>query len=394
MRKLVLFALSIGFMYACNKQAGPGETVIKISAEGSTQVVLERLSPKEVTAIDTLESTDGNFEYTIMVDTADFFLATIDGIRVPFFSQGNEEILIEVEALTTGVDRNYQIKGNSESRRIKEVNDLAFSGSMYIDSIGAIVAQYQDSANFAEVRTNMQQAFEAKLTESKEALLAMIDADPSNLANLFIWPQSLANQQLVTAEDNFEYYVLVDSAITAKFPNNPHAVNFSKQLTRISSQVDAANAMKERQSSLNAGNPAPEISLPNREGNVLNLSDLKGQVVLVDFWAAWCRPCRAANPTLVAIYNQYKDRGFTVMSVSFDGLPQQQSPQNDWLQAIEQDGLIWDYHVSDLRGWSSAAGQAYGIQSIPFTVLVDREGNIIDKNINLNTLPSQLETLL
>jgi hypothetical protein len=97
---------------------------------------------------------------------------------------------------------------------------------------------------------------------------------------------------------------------------------------------------------------------------------------------------------LVKIYNDYKDQGFTVMSVSFDGLPQQKSPREEWLSAIQQDGLSWPYHVSDLKGWKSAAGQIYGIQAIPFTVLVDQEGNIVAKNVNLAELPAQLDALL
>jgi thiol-disulfide isomerase/thioredoxin len=214
------------------------------------------------------------------------------------------------------------------------------------------------------------------------------------MANLFIWPQSLGQMQLVGAEDHLDYYIRVDSALSIAYPNNPHAENFNKQLENIKTQVAAQNEMQAKQDQIAVGSPAPEISLPDSTGQLRSLSDLRGSVVLVDFWAAWCRPCRAANPMLVKIYNDYNDKGFTVMSVSFDGLQQQQNPRGEWLKAIQQDGLIWPNHVSDLQGWSSAAGRTYGIQAIPFTVLVDREGNIVAKNVNLSELPAQLDELL
>ena len=394
MKRLALFSLALLSLASCNNSVQPGQTVVKISAQGTDELVISQLSPQAVNTLDTLRSEDGNFEYIMTVDTGDFFLVNNSGLRIPFYSSGGEQILIEIEPLTNAVDRPYSIKGNKESMRIKEVNDMVYAAARRIDSLGNIITQHRDSADFAEIRDAMQVAFETELSSTTDALMAIIDNDPGNLANLFIWPQSLANRQLIRAEEHFEYYEKVNTALQSAYPQNPHALNFQKQLENIRMQVEAARAMEAKQAALAPGKPAPEISMANAEGEILNLSDLKGQVVLIDFWAAWCRPCRAANPELVKVYNQYKDRGFTVMSVSLDGLPQQQNPREDWLKAIEQDGLSWNYHLSDLRGWSNAAAQLYGVQSIPFTVLVDREGNIVAKNVGPNNLGTSLEGLL
>ncbi len=140
------------------------------------------------------------------------------------------------------------------------------------------------------------------------------------------------------------------------------------------------------------GKQAPDISLPSPDGKQYALSDLKGKVVLLDFWASWCGPCRRENPSVVKVYNQYKSKGFEVFSVSLDGLDsrtmaryggnqaqidqQMESSKNRWKQAIAQDKLSWDTHVSDLKKWDSAPAQTYGVSGIPRTFMIDREGNI------------------
>lgn len=129
------------------------------------------------------------------------------------------------------------------------------------------------------------------------------------------------------------------------------------------------------------GTKATELSYKDPTGKEIALSSLKGNMVLLDFWASWCGPCRRNNPGVVALYNKYQGKkwakgvkGFTVYSVSLD-----QNGEN-WKQAIKQDGLVWPNHVSDLKGWSSEAAAKYGIRSIPQTVLIDETGYVLAIN--------------
>lgn len=145
---------------------------------------------------------------------------------------------------------------------------------------------------------------------------------------------------------------------------------------------------------LSIGQQAPEINQSNPDGKNLSLSSLKGKIVLVDFWASWCGPCRRENPNLVRVYEKYKNakfhkaKGFEIYSVSLD------NSKDAWKAAIEKDGLTWKYHVSDLKRWKNEAAQLYGVNSIPSSYLIDQNGIVIAKNLRGAAIDQQLDALV
>jgi len=171
--------------------------------------------------------------------------------------------------------------------------------------------------------------------------------------------------------------------------NQPNYIAYGKQFIEKYGKDDplaAAQIGKEikRLSAFSLGGEAPDFTMNTPEGQPMKLSDHRGKVVLVDFWASWCGPCRRENPNVVKMYNKYKEKGFDILSVSLD------KNKDRWLGAIEKDKMTW-HHVSDLKGWQNEAAKLYGVRSIPETILLDGEGNIIARKLRGPMLEAKLK---
>jgi thiol-disulfide isomerase/thioredoxin len=194
-------------------------------------------------------------------------------------------------------------------------------------------------------------------------------------------------------------FINLHKAVSARLSASDPQLELAKEYAMVIGQIEQQAMMEAAAAKIKVGEPAPEIALPGPDGKIRKLSDYKGKLVLLDFWASWCGPCRKANPHVVEIYHKYKKQGFDVFSVSLDGVdgrtaqsmtdPAQlkeatAATKERWISAISQDQLVWDGHVSDLKKWQSAPAGVYGVNSIPSTFLVGRDGKIVAVNPRTN----------
>jgi len=239
----------------------------------------------------------------------------------------------------------------------------------------------------SEEYVSMMQRFMKKEIDAN-SMTKYIKEEASPLAGMML------AMKIFKARPNYAdiHRAVLDRMHKTDLVDKPLAIQYGSMVSMLESKRKSL----QRSSTIKVGQAAPEIALKDPYGKEYKLSDLKGKVVLVDFWAAWCKPCRAENPHLVKVYNEYQDKGFTVFSVSLDGLDTQSKrrfnddaskikaglakTRQDWAAAIEEDNLTWDYHVSDLKRWESIPVAEYGVGIIPQTFLLDRDGKVAALN--------------
>lgn len=305
----------------------------------------------------------------------------------------------------------YVFKGEIEHPKLVYITSESYRGAIpvFLESSKIVVSAHLDSLAKAKVNGSKSHDFYAstntKLTEfdkvwqdfyygeyrnmsiiekeQNEVVVNMLYDSAQNLKANYLQDFLLKNgKEFATpllALDNID--AMQVDAVQAIYDNldpklleTNDAKNFAKRLTIVKRTA--------------VGQPFIDFTMNDTLGNAISLSEYaNGKYVLVDFWAAWCGPCRRENPNVVANFEKFNDKGFTVFGVSFD------KNREDWIKAIKTDKLFWG-QVSDLQGWGNAAGKLYGIQSIPQNILLDPNGIIIEKNLRGPALGKKLEELL
>lgn len=387
--------LSILSIIAITLSCNSGGTSISGSVTGAEELTLVKISGRNT--MDTLQvipvSEGGDFSYIPEIDSLTFiFVYVNEQFNIPLLLNPDDQVELAITAVSP--ETNYTISGSYESEAIKSILEITEGAIKRVDSLSQMLDGSQDSGNFAALRGQLDVAYNQIMESSAQAFKDRIDQNPGDMANIYIFSQGVGNRPILSVQENFDYLEKVSNGIQETYPGHRITKSFKEDTDRMRAQVSEQSRLEEIKNAVSAGAVVPEISLPDPSGNVRNLSDLRGKVVLVDFWAAWCKPCRMENPNVVRMYKKYQPKGFEVYSVSLDGLPNQQNPKELWTQAVVQDGLMWDNHVSDLKGWNSQAVTTFGFQGIPYTVLVDRDGTIIETNLRGAALEQKLEELL
>jgi len=310
---------------------------------------------------------EGKFSIKGEVPAEDYYSVRIGQSIINVILRKDSDIKIYGDG--ANLSKFSNIVGSDESATMQKFAAKLEVWNAKKDSAVAIINA--DQSKTTQVNSEMQPHF----TEFQNEFKAFVSENQGSSA-------LIVALGAIDPSQDFASYESIVLQLSKAFPQSPTVKAVMQNYTNLKTQKDAANVLA-------PGKPAPDFEeLMVDRKTKMKLSDLKGQVVLLDFWASWCGPCRKENPNVVNVYNKYKNKGFTVMSVSLD------DNLDRWKQAIDADGLIWPNHVSDLKKWSSAAAQKYQVRGIPFTVLIDQKGNIYQTNLRGPQLEAAVKQLL
>lgn len=317
---------------------------------------------------DTIQlKSDNTFAKTLTISEPGFY-------RLNFYNKQVLSLILHKSNLEVSVDGShpqgfFEVKGSPDMDLIGEVQKIIKS----IDDEPEVLnlnAAFQDAVKKGnqEEMLRLQQEYQQIAKKYHDRVAELLVARSPSMGAI-----TLLQNRTLDPDAYYETY----KTVADKLENS--------EWSKYAVAQDLIETVK-KMGALAIGQPAPEIALPDPDGNIVKLSSLKGKYVLVDFWAKWCGPCRRENPNVVRAYQKYKDKGFTVFGVSLD------RNREDWLQAIKEDNLTWT-HVSDLKFWQSEAAKAYNVTAIPFSVLLDPNGIIIGKNLRGRALDEKLEEI-
>jgi len=357
MRNLIfgLFAISLISVASCGALSSKSLTVSgNITDAPNMKVYMDKMGPTNTTSVLAQSDTDGNGSFSFKFDEG--LDPAVYRIRV-----GAGKVFLVLEDITGPIS----IKGDLEGMR---TSDIKVIGS-------------ESAKNFLEA-SNLLSAGKVTIDDVKDYIFNT----PYPMAGMQMALNAFGNRP-----EYFDIHKKAAALLEKKYPAHEYVNeynNFALSLEQASQQMQTAELIQ-------IGMPAPDIALESPDGKKYTLSSLKGKVVLLDFWASWCGPCRKNNPHVVEVYNKYKDKGFTVYSVSLDGIDSRTrgrfatdaeykvglaQSKTQWKTAIEKDGLTWPYHVSELAKWDTKSVREYGVSGIPKTFLIDRQGKIAAVN--------------
>jgi len=379
--KIAGFLLFIGLtLFSCGSSSEDEEGKLpnnfhvegKIIGAANKKVLLNADTDQgPVTVAETTADASGNYSIDGNVPALGLYSLVVEG--------SNSAVVLPLT-----VDDKVTVSGNLKDFSIyPKISGTNWAKPLmwYMKELNAFSSKYMIEENAKNVTEEERKAGTAAFIAK---IKMRIIQDPGNQTNIVMVSALFPLEEGAFADYDKQNIVALDRMRTAyqkQHASSPFTTAVIERISSIISSYDNYYAMT------SGTLAAPEISLPGIDGKQLRLSDLKGKVVLIDFWASWCGPCRKENPNVVRLYKKYHSKGFEIFSVSLDTDPEL------WKKAIASDGLIWKNHVSDLMSWNGSTIPLYGVEGIPHTVLVNKEGNIIGLKLRGEQLEQKLEEL-
>jgi thiol-disulfide isomerase/thioredoxin len=348
-------------------------------------IFLQELKSNELLSVDSVMiSEDGSFDFKRAVKYPSFYLLKINQNNfLTMLVEPGEKI--KMTSHNDSLNYPVAVIGSKGTKLMADYNKTLRKTIEKISSLSEIYDRNIQRADLNVLVDSLDQLAHGYLNELNSYTKQYINKNISSLVCLVaLYQQVSPGIYVLNAVNDISYFVKVDSSLFSKYPDYDPVVLLHQQVQQLLADVE-----KRKSASANPGEnmEAPEISLPSPEGDTIKLFSTRGSIVLLDFWASWCSPCRTENPNLVKAYNQYHSKGFQIYQVSLD------KTRDAWLKGIQDDRLEKWIHVSDVQYWNSVVVPLYKIESIPFNYLLDKEGRIIASNLRGEALQRKLAEL-
>ena len=348
-------------------------------------IFLDELRSDELITVDSVViSEDGSFNLKLETKVSAFYLLKISESNFLTMLLGPGEKL-KLEAHHDSLNYPVSISGSEGTELMAGYNNKLRETINKLTGLNAIYMQNQESADLPKVIESLDSLAQSYLAEINAYTRNYIDQNITSLVSLVALYQQVApNVYVLNPTNDLRYYIKVDSSLSIRYPDYEPVKSLHEQVKEFVAQSRPGEPATQASGT---GAEAPEIALPTPEGDTIALSSTRGSVVLLDFWAAWCAPCRQENPNLVKAYNLYHKKGFQIYQVSLD------KTKENWVKGIQDDQLEKWIHVSDIKYWNSIVVPLYKIESIPANFLLDRDGRIIASNLRGEMLQTKLAEL-
>lgn len=394
---IAIFAISIFGFVSCidsNNAGGNNSTDsykvnIDLSDAADKTVILTHLTPQQNYDSDTITiDKDGKASFLGEVLNEGLFLLHSDDRKVFCYLAINKNDKITVKGNYNDFIETFTINGSKASNLLKEVSLHNVAANNRMSEYSTLINAEQDKIKREAIIVDANEELANVLTSERKFITNFIDEHPGSYAAFLALQNKVLNFYVLDVEKDNELFKYYEKVAEGMKKANPNAA-YTKFIITNNLQIKASmDAQKQANITTAIGTEAPDIVALGLDGKTYKLSDLRGKYVLLDFWAAWCRPCRAENPNVLSSYNKYKDKGFTIYQVSLD------RTKENWEDAIKKDGIGAWTHVSDLKEWKSEYARLYNVSSIPTSYLIDPEGKIIAKNLRGAQLSAKLSELL